>query len=131
MKPPDEEKEKGIGGTKGDRESKKSAQYENKTPDEIERMIKHLEEKRLIADMLEDEAEELADSNARNKWIKSSLHGLMPVVKPSERCPNSEILIEYAQGSIDEETARHIRVHLLFCDECTRELKALEDEEPF
>jgi len=42
-----------------------------------------------------------------------------------EACPDSETLIAYEAGEVDEETARHLRVHLLFCDDCREEFYAL------
>src|SRR6266852_6561944 len=42
-----------------------------------------------------------------------------------EPCPDSWTLVSYEAGKVDEETARHLRAHLLFCDECQEEFYAL------
>jgi Putative zinc-finger len=42
-----------------------------------------------------------------------------------EPCPDSWTLVSYEAGKVDEETARHLRTHLLFCDECAEEFYAL------
>src|SRR6266481_6195342 len=42
-----------------------------------------------------------------------------------EPCPDSWMLVSYEAGKVDEETARHLRAHLLFCDECREEFYAL------
>jgi len=38
-----------------------------------------------------------------------------------EPCPDSWTLVAYEAGKIDEESARNLRVHLLFCDDCREE----------
>jgi len=42
-----------------------------------------------------------------------------------EPCPDSWTLASYEAGKVDEETARHLRAHLLFCDACAKEFYAL------
>jgi hypothetical protein len=42
-----------------------------------------------------------------------------------EPCPDSWTLVAYEAGKVDEETARHLRAHLLFCDACAKEFYAL------
>jgi anti-sigma factor RsiW len=42
-----------------------------------------------------------------------------------EPCPDSWTLVSHEAGEVDEETARHLRVHLLFCDQCAGEFYAL------
>ena len=42
-----------------------------------------------------------------------------------EPCPDSWTMVSYEAGDLDEETAKHMRVHLLFCDDCGQELDAL------
>jgi len=42
-----------------------------------------------------------------------------------EPCPDSWTLVAYEAGKADEDTARHIRAHLLFCDACAKEFYAL------
>jgi anti-sigma-K factor RskA len=42
-----------------------------------------------------------------------------------EPCPDSWTLVSYEAGKVDEETARHLRAHLLFCDSCQEEFYAL------
>jgi hypothetical protein len=39
--------------------------------------------------------------------------------------PDSWTLVAYEAGTVDEETARHLRAHLLFCDSCQEEFFAL------
>jgi hypothetical protein len=43
----------------------------------------------------------------------------------NEPCPDSETLVAYEAGNLEEETSRHLRAHLLFCDECAKEYYAL------
>jgi hypothetical protein len=47
-----------------------------------------------------------------------------------EHCPDSWTLVSYEAGDVDEETARHLRAHLLFCDECAEEFNALRRLQP-
>jgi len=42
-----------------------------------------------------------------------------------EPCPDSWTLVSYEAGKVDEETARHLRAHLLFCNDCREEFYAL------
>ncbi len=42
-----------------------------------------------------------------------------------ELCPDSWHLVSYEAGDLDKETAKHMRVHVLFCDDCGEELDAL------
>src|SRR6266568_353287 len=42
-----------------------------------------------------------------------------------EPCPDSWTLVSYEAGKVDEDAARHLRVHLLFCDQCAKEFYAL------
>jgi hypothetical protein len=42
-----------------------------------------------------------------------------------ERCPESWTLACLEEGQLDDETARHVRAHLLFCDECAEMYYAL------
>lgn len=42
-----------------------------------------------------------------------------------EPCPDSWTLVSYEADKVDEETARHLRAHLLFCDDCREEFYAL------
>src|ERR1043166_8718915 len=47
-----------------------------------------------------------------------------------EPCPNSWTLVSYEAGRLDEETARHVRAHLLFCDDCSEKYYALRRARP-
>jgi len=47
-----------------------------------------------------------------------------------EACPDSWTLVSYEAGDVDEETAKHMRVHLLFCDDCSEEFYALQRLRP-
>jgi anti-sigma factor RsiW len=40
--------------------------------------------------------------------------------------PKSSTLAAYCQGELDGETSRHVRVHLLYCDECFEVVHRLE-----
>jgi anti-sigma factor RsiW len=44
---------------------------------------------------------------------------------PKGPCPDSWTLVSYEAGELDETTARQLRVHLLFCDECQQEFYTL------
>jgi putative zinc finger protein len=39
-------------------------------------------------------------------------------LSPREPCPNAETLVRYEAGEVDEETAEHLRAHMVFCDAC-------------
>lgn len=43
----------------------------------------------------------------------------------TESHPDSWTLVAYEVGQVDDETARHVRAHLLFCDSCQEEFLAL------
>jgi hypothetical protein len=43
----------------------------------------------------------------------------------TETHPEPDLIVEYEQGKLDEEKARELRAHMLFCDACTDELYAL------
>jgi hypothetical protein len=43
-----------------------------------------------------------------------------------EPCPSSRTLIAYAEGELDEESARHVRAYLIHCDKCFTDVLALE-----
>lgn len=41
---------------------------------------------------------------------------------PQEPCPGAWTLVQYSDGGLDEETARHIRAHLFWCEDCLTEV---------
>ncbi len=43
----------------------------------------------------------------------------------AESCPHPELLAAHEAGEVSEETARHLRAHLLYCDDCAEEFYAL------
>jgi hypothetical protein len=43
-----------------------------------------------------------------------------------EPCPSSRTLVAYAEGELDEESAGHVRAHLIHCDKCFTDVLALE-----
>jgi anti-sigma factor RsiW len=61
--------------------------------------------------------------------VKSFNEGLGELIEEEftsqEPCPDSWTLVSYEAGKVDEETARHLRAHLLFCDACAEEFSAL------
>ena len=66
------------------------------------------------------------DYIARVKNFNEGLAGLTEEEFTSrEPCPDSWTLASYDAGEVDEETARHLRAHLLYCDECAEEFDAL------
>lgn len=69
---------------------------------------------------------ECRDYIARVKNFNEGLAGLTEEEFTSrEPCPDSWTLASYDAGEVDEETARHLRAHLLYCDECAEEFDAL------
>jgi hypothetical protein len=62
-------------------------------------------------------------------FVKGFNQGLSGLSKEEfttdETCPDSWTLVSYEAGSADEETARHLRAHLLFCDKCAEEFYVL------
>jgi len=58
--------------------------------------------------------------------FKDGLQELTPEeLAGTQTCPDPEHIFDYEQGTLDEESARELRAHLLFCDACTDELYAL------
>lgn len=47
---------------------------------------------------------------------------------PEEPCPTAWTLVQYSDNALDEETARHVRAHLFWCEDCLAEVLALEQE---
>jgi hypothetical protein len=43
----------------------------------------------------------------------------------TQKCPEPELIFDYEQGKLDDDRARELRAHMLFCDTCTDELYAL------
>lgn len=69
---------------------------------------------------------ECRDYMARVKNFNEGLAGLTEEEFTSrEPCPDSWTLASYDAGEVDEETARHLRAHLLYCDECAEEFDVL------
>lgn len=70
-----------------------------------------------------------ADCQAYVSFVKDFHHGLTGLAEEEftskEFCPDSMTLVLYEAGEVDEETARHLRVHLLFCDACAEQFYAL------
>lgn len=62
-------------------------------------------------------------------FVKGFSEGLSHLEKEqlssAEPCPDSWTLASYEAGKVDEETARHLRTHLLVCDRCAKEFHAL------
>lgn len=62
-------------------------------------------------------------------YIKDFSQGLAELTDEeftaTEPHPNSWTLVAYEAGQVDDETARHLRAHLLFCDDCANEFYAL------
>jgi len=58
------------------------------------------------------------------------LHEAAPVLAKAKLSPGphprSSTLVAYCQGELDEETSQHVRVHLLYCDECFEVVHRLE-----
>jgi hypothetical protein len=44
---------------------------------------------------------------------------------PGEACPDASLIVDLEAGQLDEETAQHLRAHLLFCRHCLEEYFAL------
>jgi Putative zinc-finger len=60
------------------------------------------------------------------KGFNDSLAGLSKEEFTSdEPCVDAWTLVAYEAGKVDEETARHLRAHLVFCDQCAKEFYAL------
>lgn len=49
---------------------------------------------------------------------------------PGEPCPDPALLADLQEGNLDDETAQHVRVHMLFCNACTKDYEALRKSEP-
>jgi hypothetical protein len=78
---------------------------------------------------LEEHLEGCADCRGYLSQIKDFNQGLGELREEEftseERCPDSWTLVSYEAGKVDEETALHLRAHLLFCDDCQEEFFAL------
>jgi hypothetical protein len=51
------------------------------------------------------------------------------LMHPQERCPDSKTLANYVTGELDEETQRHVGVHIALCKDCFQEMSLLENLE--
>jgi len=72
--------------------------------------------------------------NLKTKQIADLVAGMKSFKKVGERCVGSATLIEYANGNVQGDMAKHIRAHLLFCDDCAKEVAALwslQKDEPW
>lgn len=49
---------------------------------------------------------------------------------PGEPCPDPGLLAALQDGELDEETAQHVRVHMLYCENCREDYQALEKSRP-
>ena len=49
---------------------------------------------------------------------------------PGEPCPDPSLLIALDADELDDETAHHVRAHMLFCEGCRKEYTALERMRP-
>ena len=83
------------------------------------------DERRTLEAHLES-CKQCRDYIARVKNFNEGLAGLTEEEFTSrEPCPDSWTYASYDAGEVDEETARHLRAHLLYCDECAEEFDAL------
>ena len=63
--------------------------------------------------------------NDKTKQIADLVAGMTCFKKVGEKCVNSTMLVDYALGRVGERTAKHVRAHLLFCDDCAKEVAVL------
>jgi len=63
-----------------------------------------------------------------HKEFAEALSVIMPTIlePPKEDCPSSLILSLYANECLDKETKRNVDAHILYCDECFKELLVFE-----
>lgn len=67
------------------------------------------------------------DTLAFTQGLEGALRGTIAVPQSAaEPCPSSWTLVLYQEGELADETARHVRAHLSFCDDCFTEVLALE-----
>lgn len=61
-----------------------------------------------------------AEAGSKEAQIAKELRELGPSVLEGDQGPHpdSATLVVYADGSLDAESARHVRAHVLFCDDC-------------
>jgi hypothetical protein len=78
---------------------------------------------------LEEHLAACAECREYLSFVKGMNQGLDSLSKEEltsdEPCPASWTLVAYQAGKVDEDTARHLRAHLLFCDACAEEFYAL------
>src|SRR5919199_70687 len=67
----------------------------------------------------------LADARDLTTAIRDAMQSTAP---PQEPCPTAWTLVQYSDNGLDEETARHVRAHLFWCEDCLAEVLALEQE---
>lgn len=63
--------------------------------------------------------------NDETKQIAGLVAGAKGFETVGEDCIGSATLLAYVMGSVKEGTAKHIRAHLLYCDDCAKEFAAL------
>lgn len=49
---------------------------------------------------------------------------------PGEPCPDPALLAALQEGDLDKETAEHLRVHMLYCENCREDYQILERLQP-
>ena len=48
-------------------------------------------------------------------------------IPPNEQCSDPQTLIEYVEGDLDEETKKHMNVHVVFCRDCSENVTMLKN----
>ncbi len=84
------------------------------------------EEKKRSVDKHIQECAECREYLAFVDDFKEGLQELTPEeLAGTQTCPDPELIFNYERGKLNEESARELRAHLLFCDACTDELYAI------
>ena len=80
--------------------------------------------------LLEKHIERCGECREYFKFIKGLGEAIKEMPAPEkEACPSTLTLSLYASGDLDPETVAHVNVHILYCDECFKEVLQLEKME--
>ena len=80
--------------------------------------------------LLEKHIERCQECQAYLKFIQGLGEAIKEMPAPEkEACPSTLTLSLYASGDLDPETVAHVNAHILYCDECFKEVLQLEKME--
>jgi len=79
---------------------------------------------------LEKHIEQCSDCREYLEFVQGLVEVIKEIPAPEkEACPSTLTLSLYASGDLDPETVAHVNAHILYCDECFKEVLQLEKME--